>query len=211
MVSAKQVLDAVGESDSFTDDPFTFTTQAGIKLKLKSVPPMLIVDAQKRIQKPKVPKVHLDDKEAWEENPSDPDYVAAYEEYERTVSDITHAIFLVRGTSVLHVPEGVETVGDPGWVEEVKEFAGLDVPEDVNSRKRYLCWLKYVAVASTEDFSGLIGKLMRRSGATMEVDVAQAADDFRSDSEGDAVSTIHSISKNGRRTGNKSADAGAGS
>jgi hypothetical protein len=207
----KKVLDAVDEP-SAADDPFTFTTKAGIVFKLKPVPPMLIVDAQKRIAKPRPPKVRLEDKETWEENLSDPEYIAAMEEYEQTVGELTNSIFLVRGTSVVSpLPDGIEKVSDEGWAADVREFAGLDVPEDTSSRKRYLLWLKYVAVATPDDFGNLLSKLMRYGGVTLEVDVAQAAGDFRSESEGDTASGIHLVEEDGRGVGDTAVTAGASS
>jgi len=170
--------------------PDRFVTSNGITFKLKPVAPLLVLDAQKQIVEPTPPKLKNYEKgegddAPLEENPNDPAFLRAHMEYRQRVGEVSNAIFLTRGTEVLSVPEGIEHYEDKEWAEEVEEFAGIKVP--AVGRRRYYCWLKYVALTSMDDFQGLLNKLTALGGVTLESDVATAEATFRPDEGGDAA------------------------
>jgi hypothetical protein len=175
--------------------PDRFVTSTGIVFKLKPVAPLLILDAQKQIPEPRPPQIHNYDKgegedAPLEENPNDPMFLREHSEYRQRVGEVSNAIFLTRGTEVISIPDDVEKIEDEDWAAEVEEFAGLKVP--VVGRRRYYCWLKYVALTSMIDFQGLLNKLSALGGVTLESDVAEAETSFRTDQSGDASEGLSS-------------------
>ena len=189
-----EVIKAIPEDDTITrEDPRRFTTSNGIIFKLKPVPPLLIIDAQRRFREPEPPKIrNLDkgegDEAPLEENPNDPSYLRAMEEYRHTIGEVANAIFLTRGIEIISIPDGIDKPEDSDWAEEVHEFAGLDVP--AVGRRRLYAWLKYVALTSMDDFQGLINKVAGLGGVTLERDVQDAEVAFRPEPNGSAVAGV---------------------
>ena len=189
MASDNNILQAIPEdvvpsSQAILDAqrPDRFVSSNGIVFKLKPVAPLLIMDAQRNLPEPVPPKVPNYDKgegedAPLEENPNDPTYIREMEAHRLKVGELSNAIFLTRGTELISVPEGVDAVESEEWSDEVKEFAGLDVPKV--GRRRYYAWLKYVALTSLDDFQGLLTKLTSLGGITQEADVAEAERSFR--------------------------------
>jgi hypothetical protein len=191
-VTGNQILQAIPEEGSAADAqrPDLFVARNGIVFKLKPVAPLLILDAQRGIIEPAVPKVRNlekgdSDDAPWEENPNDPTYIAALTEYRMKVGEVSNAIFLTRGTAVEYIPDGIDKVDDADWAEEVEEFTDLTIPKV--GRRRYYCWVKYVALTSMEDFQGLLNKLTTLGGVTQEADVRDAETTFRPDESGSST------------------------
>ena len=187
-----EVLNAIPEDTASSGNGVLneFTTSNGIVLKLKPVPPLLVMDAQRSIKEPTPPKIPNYDKgdegdAPLEENPSDPTYLREMAAYQSQVGELSNAIFLTRGVDVISVPEGIDKVDDEGWADDVQEFTSLVIPKV--GRRRMYCWLKYVALTSLDDFQGLLNKLTSLGGVTLESDVQQAQASFRPDTNGDAV------------------------
>lgn len=200
MTTTNSILQAIPEdaTDGQVADaqrPDRFVTSNGITFKLKPVAPLLVLDAQKQIPEPQPPKLKNyakgeDDDAPLEENPNDPAFLRAHMEYRQKVGEVSNAIFLTRGTEVISVPDGIEKFEDQEWAQEVEEFGGIKVP--AVGRRRYYCWLKYVALTSMNDFQGLLNKLTALGGVTLESDVADAETSFRPDESGDAASGLPS-------------------
>jgi hypothetical protein len=185
--------DATDDQVADAQRPDRFVTSNGIVFKLKPVAPLLVLDAQKQIIEPQPPKIKNyekgeDDDAPLEENPNDPAFLRAHMEYRQKVGEVSNAIFLTRGTELVSVPEGVDKLDDEDWALEVEEFTEIKVPKV--GRRRYYCWLKYVALTSMNDFQALLNKLTALGGVTLESDVADAEASFRSDSGGDAITRI---------------------
>lgn len=192
------VLRSVPEHDSSTDRPDIYKTRSGIVLRLRKVAPFILRDVAKNFPEPKIPRVPNIDKGpgVLEENPNDPGYVRELNERAQAIGDVTNAILLVRGTTIEYVPDTVEKLDDSNWSDDVKEFAGLDVPD--SGRRRYLCWLKYVALDEGQDYMKLVQKIMSLGGETMEVAVAQATEEFRPNTARNADNGISDTTSNGR-------------
>ena len=191
-MSTNSILQAIPEDGGQVAEaqrPDRFVTSNGIVFKLKPVAPLLIMDAQRQFSEPQPPKVPNYDKgegdEApLEDNPSDPKYQRELIEYRRQLGEVANAIFLTRGTEIVSIPEGVEKPEDEDWAIEVEDFAGIKVP--AVGRRRYFCWLKYVALTSMPDFQGMMNKLTTLGGVTMESTVAEAEQSFRPDESGNS-------------------------
>lgn len=184
-----------------------YTTENGIVFRLKPVPPLLIVDAQKLHREPVPPKVYIQDKDTHEENPNDPEYQRQLNEWRQTVGEISNAVLLTRGTEIISVPAGIDQLDDPAWAEDLFDLTGLEVPKV--GRRRYFCWMKYVALTSMDDFQGIVGKISRLGGITMEADVADAEARFRSDEEGYSANGVHAAEE--AVGGDSDASTGTGS
>lgn len=176
-----QILDTQGAGQS---DPSIYTSEFGVRLKLGKVPNLIVQDATRRLKEPTPPKVWIADKETEEENPNDPAYQKAQQEFEFERGMLAMSVYFVRGTRVLSIPEGFQTAESEEWSTELEEIAGLSIPN--MGPRRYLAWLKYVAL-SDDDFHKLMTQIMRYSGTTLEVDVNRAADDFRNSPPRDSL------------------------
>lgn len=161
--------------DAFPDNTI-YTTENGIKLKLKKISRLLVVDAAKKVMLPKPPTVFIEDKGRMEENPSDPTYIEELQAAEYQRGMVTIAAYLVLGTSVLEVPAGIDRPEDTEWSDVLNDIQ-FEVP--TKGRARYLAWLKYYALNDTE-LNALIEAITRLSGLTPEKDVVEVKDSFRS-------------------------------
>ncbi len=180
-----QVLHSLGvdEAQEAAVPNDEFVTSNGIRFQLRPVPPLLIRDLAQSIKEPRVPKVHIEDKDTYEENPNDPAYIESVQEYQRTLGELTNSVLLTRGTKIIDVPDAVEALDGEEWLEDMTEL-GIEV--STSRRARYYAWLKYVALVKTSDFGGLLGKVARMCGITMESEVEEALRSFRSNEEGAA-------------------------
>lgn len=203
----RSVLRALDGADTHSNDrPDQYTSKNGIVFRLKPVPPLLIVDAQKVHKEPKPPKVLIEDKGTQEENPNDPEYQRQLAEHRATIAEISNAVILTRGSEVLSVPDGLDKPSDPDWAEDVHDLTGIEVPE--KGRRRYFCWMKYVALSSMDDFQEIVQRISRLGGITMEVDVAEAEARFRPDEEGNTPVGVRARPQTKRGDSAPAADAG---
>lgn len=148
----------------------------GIRLRVQRVAPLAIREATLRVEKPRPPKVLIEEKGREEENPADPDYLRELEEYEEATGLAAVNVVLLKGTSIEHVPEGMSRLEDGDWVEDC-QFLGIEFDAE-NPRARYLAWLRFYAICSDADLLAVLGGLRQTSGVREE-DVAKAAESFR--------------------------------
>ena len=160
--------------------PSQWTSENGVVLKLKKVSRFIIVEMGRKVAMPKVPVIYIEDKGRAEENPNDPDYIAAVTEanYQRSMATITASLTL--GTEIESLPEGMAGPQDNEWI-EIVEALGIEVPKD-NKRLRYAAWLKYIALDGNS-FDALILLVLKFSGLTTEADVTQAQEGFRGETK----------------------------
>lgn len=165
-------------------DDSIFTASNGLKLKLKKVSRMLMVDVGRKIPVPNVPVVYNEDKSRDEANPNDPDYLRDVQSatFERAAL-VTLSMISV-GSEVLELPEGMAGPQDDEWV-QVLEGIEIGVPQG-NQRLRYGTWLKYIGMPDGDDFDNFIRAIYRFSGITLEADVKSAEESFRDNSQGPA-------------------------
>ncbi len=167
-------VDAVAEGGSkgLKD---TVTLANGVVLAVKPVPPLLIRKAVGKIKRPTVPRAVLD-KGREEDNPGDPEYNAAMDEYAQLTFDAGANVMLAAGTRLLSVPEGIDKPEDDGWLEIL---AAADFEPDLkNATSRYLSWLSYYAISSERDVVDVVMAVTKLSGVP-ESEVAKAVETFR--------------------------------
>lgn len=181
-----EILDQVGKPSS----PNSYTTGRGVELRLKRVSSLILQDALKKLVPPKPPKVYLEDKQTHEENPNDPDFIAAQQAFDMERGMLSMGIYFTLGTEVVSTPPDVPHHSSEDWVEDIEFIAGIPVPSVAEKpRARYLLWLKYIAITD-DDLEPLLQKIMRMSGLTMEGDVAQATQAFRNSPARDSDSGV---------------------
>lgn len=176
MADMETVVNAIPEKE-VNEDRFKFTASNGVVFELRPVPPLLVSDARTGIPVPTPPRYMNEDKGVEEENPDHPSHQRALEEYREAISEVTNAVYLTRGTRVTHIPDGFPKVDDLEWEEDITEFTNLKIPKV--GRRRYYCWLKWVALEKIEDFTGLLNAAAAAGGRVMEEAVAQATEEFR--------------------------------
>lgn len=164
------------EEDKEKSSPREIRLSSGVVLHLRPVPPFLVRKVASKIERPKVPVVDMPEKGRKEENPSDPDYEAALEEYEEKTFDAGFNLMLARGVDIVSVPEGMSGVDDEGWIEELKDF---DIDLEVSSPSaRKISWLRLCALTTTIDVMNVSQGLSRLTGMGEE-EVESAVSSFR--------------------------------
>ena len=166
----------INSIDDAFKDPTIYMTENGIKLRLKKISRLLVVDAARKVVLPKPPRVFIDEKGREEENPSDPQYLEDLQSAEYRRGMITIAAYLTLGTTILELPPDLEGPDSTEWSDTLKDIE-FDVPD--KGRARYLAWLKYYALNDTE-LNNVITAITRLSGLTSEEDVSTVKDSFRS-------------------------------
>lgn len=147
----------------------------GIQLNLRAVPPLLIRKAVGKISEPVIPVADIG-KDRQEENPDDPEYKKAMEEYGQQTFDAGANVMLAVGTSLKYVPKGWDKPEDSDWVEALQ--AANFEPDVSTKRSRYLSWLSYYAITSEQDVVRIVMAVTALSGVP-ESEVASAVESFR--------------------------------
>lgn len=179
------INDAMDHLGDVPSDPSQFVASNGVRLKLKRVPQLIIADATHRVPPPKVPVTFSEDKQRNEENPNDPAYIQARQDYLYDMSVLAINTYFILGTQVVFVPEDVSTVASQEWSDNLEAIGvGIDVP--AAGPRRYLAWLKYYAL-NDHDMTALAEASLRYSGGTMEADVRAAQDTFRNQPKRDTA------------------------
>ena len=168
----KAAVEAVTEDTSPQNE---VTLQNGVVLHVRSVPPLLIRKAVGKIKRPIMPRTDVG-KGRVEDNPGDPEYNAAMDEYGQQTFDAGANVMLAAGTSLKSVPKGVDKPEDSGWL-EVLEAAGFE-PDLKNKTSRFLSWLSYYAITSEKDVVLVVMAVTKLSGVP-ESEVAAAVETFR--------------------------------
>lgn len=172
----RQAFDAAAKEDVLEE---IVTLSSGIRLRLLGAPPGAIEQAIARIEQPSPPRILIEEKGREEENPNDPNYLRALEEYTKATALAAINVMLLLGTQLVDVPEDLQRPEDDGWVEDLN-FLGIEFDTE-NPRARYLKWIWCYAMRSMTDQT-LVFSSLRRSGATEE-EVALAVDAFRNRAE----------------------------
>lgn len=162
--------------------PRVFTCANGVHLRLRAVPSLAIVAIQKQLKEPPVPTFFNEEKQRDEENPNDPNYITALNQYRSDSADATTTAYLANGVTVIEpLPEGIPALDDEEWAEGYR-LSGLDIPDKGIGRR--VAWLKYVIVGD-EDLGDLIGQIALAGGLVTEEAVQDVAATFRNNSTGD--------------------------
>ena len=118
------------------------------------------------------PPTFIDERTQFEiENLDHPDYKSAITDYETRLTEAVMNFFILIGTEIVSVPEGVERIEDEGWVKMLERVNIETEPDDENWR--YLNWFLTVAAPSPDDLQKLQEAVGVVSGIS-EGDVAGA-------------------------------------
>jgi len=175
--SIRAAAEVIEDAEKPNDGLLTLSN--GVRLKLRTVPPLLLNTVANKFPRPEVPTVYIKDDDRTEENPNDPDYLLALKDYERKQQEGMVNLLLGRGTQLVFVPDGLQRPEEDGWLEEVGEY--VDVPSGTTTQ-RYLSWLRFYALGANEDLVMVTTAVMRMTGLT-EGEVAEAAEAFQGASE----------------------------
>jgi hypothetical protein len=192
-VAAKAAV-ATAETEQ-QEETGEITLSNKIKLRVGAVPPLLLNQVRTQISPPKIPTFFNEDKQRDEENPNDPGYEGALQEYYSTIGMAVVDLLLLKGVEILRVPRGIPKWDSSEWHEDLS-FVGIKVPSSDNGKR--LVWLRSIALATGADVSLLMSKLFRMHGISEE-DVAVAAESFRGQAKGraDRNGTASQPSKDG--------------
>lgn len=185
----RAAVDIAAGADKQDPDKDVVELSNGIRLRVRTVPPLILRQPVQHLPEPQPPTVHLDKQNVDEPNPGDPEYQRAHAEWEATTGFATVDLMLLLGTTeptesgeprplIEHLPEGIFPPDSDAWVkwlESAKVKVDVSTPQD-----RYLSWLRSYAVASTKDLDRLSTAIADRTGVK-EVDVQTATSSFPSD------------------------------
>ena len=172
----QRVIDVIEASDNGHNEPGIVVLSTGVKLKIKTVPQLLLADIVKSFERPKPPVVFIEGKGRTEENPDDPDYQERLANYNNNVGMGINDAFILKGTSLLHCPKEVEPPESDGWIEE-SILLGIRINSD-STKARYLSWIKHIAAPNDSDIKLIVTEVGRQSGVS-EQDVSEAVQRFR--------------------------------
>ena len=149
----------------------------GIKVKLVPVPSATVVQAQRMIVNPPVPRIAIEGKEGLHENPVDPDYLQKIQDLNLERAEAQFDILALFGVILV---DGLPD--DDEWLQKLKllvKFGRLDIDKyDLDDPlEREFVYKRYIAM-SNSDWE----ILTELSGLSAE-DVETAQDNFRSNSK----------------------------
>ncbi len=158
-----------------------FTASTGVVLKVGRAPAWAITEVlrQEAANQPQPPLVHNPDRDRDEENEADPAYVAAVKAHDTHVIERQYEVAVILGTSLESCPDDVPHPESDGWRDAL---AAVGIPLSDDPKRRYLEWVKYIAVPANDDWMHLNALLTRQIGTTEE-DVNAAFAAFRRDPE----------------------------
>lgn len=145
----------------------------GVRVKLVAVPVGVVQDALAYLEPPKVPKWMNEEKGREENNPNDPDYVAAVEKYEQQQGIASMETMAMFG---IELPDGLPQ--DDSWLKKIKYLAkrgtlNLD-NVDWNDETEIEFLFKRYVVATVS----VVAAIGQKTGVTQE-SIAQAKAGFR--------------------------------
>lgn len=153
------------------------TLSNGVVLKFRDIPSGTLKRAMAQVERPPVPVVMIEEKGREEENPNDPRYLLAMNEYNLERLDIYDRLLMSIGVEIVFVPPGMYRVEDDEWIEECR-FLGIEPKTDLSLIRKHE-WLTLYACRDSEDALKVRNTSFARSGGVMEEEVAEAYNWFR--------------------------------
>jgi hypothetical protein len=175
------VVTVVEQIEESAVDDGLLVFSSGVVLRTKPMPKNKIADVMLALerQRPKVPVLWLEEKGRKEENPNDPEYLDAMEEFAIRLVLRVLDLVTIYATEIESKPETIPDVNNPIWHEEL-EYFGITIPQSPNLR--YLIWVKKMCLVTDEDTAKWSNGLLKVSGI-LEAEVQAEMDRFRSDTE----------------------------
>lgn len=154
----------------------------GLKFQIKKMSNLALLDAINRLPMPLPPKFFNTDKEVEEDNPNDPMFQEAIRQFNHSISILAINTRIVLGTVLLETPDDLPRPESDEWMEALT-FIGLEVPS--GRYARYAAWVRWFALDGSE-LTSLQNAVERFNGGTLEADVVQATEEFKSPEERDS-------------------------
>jgi hypothetical protein len=156
-----------------------YKLSTGVEFTAKSVPSMLIYDAQQQVRMPDPPRVKITQggQTFWTENSGDPRYIERCEEVQRERNMRALTVMISAGL-VLHskLPES------DAWLRKIKNLVDLSsyTNEDgtIDKEEMEYLYLRYYGIQSKEDY-----EMVANAVSVTEEAVADAVDSFSGDEE----------------------------
>jgi len=150
--------------------PKQMTLESGVVIKLRGVSSEAFRRALSTIDKPTVPTVTLKDG-ASEENPNDPDYKVAMDNWAFKVTEMFPKICIALGVHIVSTPDDMYPIDSDGWISEMASIGvTVDTSNDIARASDY----KILYALSGTDWNRLALEVMKMGG-TMEASIAEAA------------------------------------
>lgn len=184
------------------DAEYTFAN--GIVLKIKPVPPYLLMALDNEFPDPEPPKIFMEEKGREEPNPSDPGYLLALAENENRKALAVNNLVLAIGTEFVSVPEGMYGPEEDGWLknlEIVAKITGKTLDFDLEDPiSRYVAWCRFYALESSTDITIATGLTYNLTGIR-EGEVASILAGFQSGDErgADSNGNVPGVGENGNQ------------
>lgn len=166
---ASNIADA-GVNGAEPEDENSVTFRSGLQLGVHEVPPLIIRRPLQELPEPQPPMIPMPDKgeHIQEPNPNDPDYIREHEEWQLTIGLSVMDTMLILGTTepdeegeavplIINLPEKMFHPDHNGWINWLSA-GGVEIDERTK-HTRYLCWLRYYAVANTADLGKLLSAI----------------------------------------------------
>jgi len=169
---------AVAEEEKPGGLPDTITLGTGVVLRLRPVPQSVIRRAANKIPRPEVPMASIPDKDRTEENPDDPDYQRAVEEWMGEQALASRKVILIMGTEPVTIPDGVEPPDGDKWCGPLLSLGMITEDELADPYMRYLAWLEVYAARTEREQMALMTLPLLMAGIT-EQEVMDAITSFR--------------------------------
>lgn len=147
------------------------TLANGVVIGAKAVPATILRRLMSKLPEPPIPTWHDDISDRDEENPTDPDYLAAIEVVYQSRIEATGQAYIALGTYFISAPPDVYPPDGDAWVQNL-ESAGVTL-NLATRESRYLDWLQLYAITEDADYQKLTAAVTMKSGPT-EQEVADA-------------------------------------
>lgn len=162
-----KVVKAVEKANQPEDNTITLST--GVVLRMKQVPPLLLVKILSSAPRPKVPVFHSKEMGRDVEHPDDPDYIERVKSWKVETSDMTLNALILMGTEFVSCPKKIPSPSSNEWLEKYMLLGQPMMPE--NPHWRYLTWVTFVAAVADEDMrliQEVVGRLSGVPESTVE-------------------------------------------
>jgi hypothetical protein len=155
------------------DIPEVLTLSNGIRIRVKPFPRALLRTALSKFPDPEVPVVEFEDGSS-EENPNDPDYLAAWETVHEERLEAAARVTLGNGIvpDLETLPDGIPGPEDDDWIKNVEALGG-DVGDISTPFLRMYQWLNLIAIPN-EDERTLVFLVAQQAAGLLEREVVTA-------------------------------------
>jgi hypothetical protein len=169
----EDLADALEQIKLPVEIPEVLTLSNGIKVRCKPFPRMLLRNAISQYQDPEVPVIKFEDGSE-EENPNDPDYLAAFEKVHEERLEAAARVTLGYGIAIDEddLPDGMVGPMDDSWMTDMKKL-GVDPGDCSTDFLRRYQWLNLYAIPNEEERT-LVFLVAQQATGLVEAEVIRA-------------------------------------